>query len=404
MAEQIDIKAKELLSESKSILLVDWPNVNLPYALLKAGFIVFSYSPDKYSEAKLLTQKPNNTDGLSIFPVADDSKEAYISFEKLDSSPGDVDIVHIYRPEAELPGIVEKHVLPLNAKAIWLYPPQASELARGLAAQHCVDLVQGVNIISLAAETHTDQANNLENDNGPTLGNGKICYVEIPADDIEKSAAFYGEVFGWNIRKRKDGRLAFDDGINEVSGTWVTGRKKHSEAGFILSIMVDSVAETVKKITDHNCHIVKQMPISDHERIAWFNDPAGNLLGLYQHPGGGNGKICYVEIPSDDIQKSANFYEAVFGWPIRGDNHGNAAFDDGVGVVSGMWTNQYKPSTKPGLLVYVMMDSVEETIDAVVANGGKIVQPIGMDAPEITARFSDPFGNVFGLYQEPSEA
>jgi hypothetical protein len=39
-------------------------------------------------------------------------------------------------------------------------------------------------------------------------------------------------------------------------------------------------------------------------------------------------------------------------------------------------------------------------IDAVVANGGTIVQPIGGDAPEITARFADPAGNVLGLYQE----
>ena len=96
----------------------------------------------------------------------------------------------------------------------------------------------------------------MENENGPTLGNGKICYVEIPADDIAQSAAFYSEIFGWKTRKRGDGRLAFDDGINEVSGAWVTGRKKHSEAGFILSIMVDSVAETMKKITDHGCPVV----------------------------------------------------------------------------------------------------------------------------------------------------
>jgi predicted enzyme related to lactoylglutathione lyase len=37
----------------------------------------------------------------------------------------------------------------------------------------------------------------------------------------------------------------------------------------------------------------------------------------------------------------------------------------------------------------------------VEANGGEIVQPIGADAPEITARFRDPAGNVVGLYQEP---
>ena len=58
----------------------------------------------------------------------------------------------------------------------------------------------------------------------PTLANGKICYIEIPALDIERSAAFYGAVFGWNIRKRTDGTMSFDDGVGEVSGSWVTGR------------------------------------------------------------------------------------------------------------------------------------------------------------------------------------
>jgi len=49
-----------------------------------------------------------------------------------------------------------------------------------------------------------------------------------------------------------------------------------------------------------------------------------------------------------------------------------------------------------------MVDSVEKTIESVKANGGGIVQPIGGDAPEITARFRDPGGNIVGLYQEPN--
>ena len=48
-----------------------------------------------------------------------------------------------------------------------------------------------------------------------------------------------------------------------------------------------------------------------------------------------------------------------------------------------------------------MVDSVAETVKTVVSNGGEIVQPIGADSPEITARFRDPGGNVIGLYQEP---
>ena len=45
----------------------------------------------------------------------------------------------------------------------------------------------------------------------PTPANGKICYVEIPAIDIARSAEFYKAVFGWNIRQRGDGNTAFDD-------------------------------------------------------------------------------------------------------------------------------------------------------------------------------------------------
>ena len=116
----------------------------------------------------------------------------------------------------------------------------------------------------------------------------------------------------------------------------------------------------------------------------------------------GNGKICYIEIPAIDIDESASFYRDVFGWQTRRRGDGSLAFDDGVGEVSGTWRIGRPPSTQPGLLIYIMVDSVTATIVAVIAHGGKIVQPIGQDAPEITARFSDPAGNVLGLYQQPA--
>jgi predicted enzyme related to lactoylglutathione lyase len=117
-----------------------------------------------------------------------------------------------------------------------------------------------------------------------------------------------------------------------------------------------------------------------------------------------NGKICYVEMPALDIRRSADFYQKVFGWRIRQRGDGHTAFDDTTGDVSGAWVRGRPPAGQPGLLLYVMVDSVAATIDAVIANGGEIVQPIGADAPEITARFRDPAGNVIGLYQEPSRS
>jgi predicted enzyme related to lactoylglutathione lyase len=122
-----------------------------------------------------------------------------------------------------------------------------------------------------------------------------------------------------------------------------------------------------------------------------------------KRPTTGNGKVCYIEMPAADVKTSASFYQSVFGWKIRTRGDGAVAFDDGVGEVSGAWVLGRQPSTQVGLLIYIMVDSVAETIDQVMANGGRIVQTIGADAPEITARFSDPAGNVLGLYQEPSK-
>ena len=113
-----------------------------------------------------------------------------------------------------------------------------------------------------------------------------------------------------------------------------------------------------------------------------------------------NGKICYIEMPATDIARSSAFYEQVFGWKIRTRGNGSVAFDDAVGEVSGSFVRGRPPSSgTPGMLVYIMVDDAAATVDAIVAAGGTIVQPIGADAPEITARFGDPAGNVIGIYQ-----
>ena len=116
------------------------------------------------------------------------------------------------------------------------------------------------------------------------------------------------------------------------------------------------------------------------------------------------GKICYIEISAIDISQSAQFYQQAFGWHIRQRNDGSTAFDDTTGEVSGTWVVGRKPSSEPGLLLYIMVDNVAATVDAVIAHGGELVQPVGVDAPEVTARFRDPAGNVIGLYQEPGRS
>ncbi len=124
----------------------------------------------------------------------------------------------------------------------------------------------------------------------PTTGHGKICYLELPALDVGTSAAFYQAVFGWDVRTREDGSTAFDDGVGQVSGTWMTARKAWTQDpltnGPMIHIMVDDAAATVELIRANGGEIVRG--IGDYvqeETVAIFRDPAGNVLGIYQERG-----------------------------------------------------------------------------------------------------------------------
>ena len=116
-----------------------------------------------------------------------------------------------------------------------------------------------------------------------------------------------------------------------------------------------------------------------------------------------NGKICYVEIPTDDVERSARFYAEVFGWTIRSRGDGQRAFDDTTGAVSGSWVLGRPPLREPGMLTYIMVDSIESTLGKVTAAGGALVTPPTAlrSAGEAFATVADPSGNVVGLYQQP---
>lgn len=112
-----------------------------------------------------------------------------------------------------------------------------------------------------------------------------------------------------------------------------------------------------------------------------------------------HGKICHLELPAADPEAAAAFYERVFGWKVRRDGRA-LVFDDPTAEVSGHWVSHRAPA-EPGLLFYVWVDDAAAVLERIIAEGSDLVQPIGGDPGEITARFRDPGGNVVGLYQEP---
>ena len=118
----------------------------------------------------------------------------------------------------------------------------------------------------------------------PTLATGKICYLEIPAVDVERSSRFYRDAFGWELRTRGDGAIAFDDAVKEVSGSWVTGRPPSAEPGIMVHIMVADFEAALAAVRDAGGEVLNE-DAAPGERVGHVRDPAGNVIGIYQQPG-----------------------------------------------------------------------------------------------------------------------
>ncbi len=138
------------LEAATNILLVDWPNTGVPRALVRAGFTVYSYSPERYALAEIADDEPRDVEEQNVFAPESDDVQGWLVFRPFEGRPDSVDLVAVYRPPEEVQSIIEQHVLPLCATALWLQPPVTSGDGRQFAAENGLDFVEGVDIAETA--------------------------------------------------------------------------------------------------------------------------------------------------------------------------------------------------------------------------------------------------------------
>jgi uncharacterized protein len=118
--------------------------------------------------------------------------------------------------------------------------------------------------------------------------------------------------------------------------------------------------------------------------------------------------VTHFEIYAEDPPSLAEFYRRLFGWRIerppgidyyRVDTGGAA----GSGLAGGL---TYRPIPQPRSWVhYVSVESVQETIERVLALGGQVLRE--RSAVPKTAWYAvleDPEGNVFAVWQPDPNA
>ncbi|HEY9219188.1 MAG TPA: VOC family protein [Phenylobacterium sp.] len=113
---------------------------------------------------------------------------------------------------------------------------------------------------------------------------GKLSYMQIPADDVEVSAAFYAATFGWSLGGSPAHR-SFADASGELIGAFITGRAISREAGILPYVYVDGLNAALERVVSNGGEIVAPASSEGDLRVATARDPAGNLIGLWQAGG-----------------------------------------------------------------------------------------------------------------------
>ncbi|WP_266159421.1 VOC family protein [Dyella silvatica] len=111
---------------------------------------------------------------------------------------------------------------------------------------------------------------------------GRLAYLQIPALDVNVSAAFYQANFHWQIRGQGTEHLGFSDASGDTIGAWVTGRAISASPGVLAYIYVHGIDAALAQITASGGDIVTEPYAEGDLWVARFRDPAGNVLGIWQ--------------------------------------------------------------------------------------------------------------------------
>jgi predicted enzyme related to lactoylglutathione lyase len=114
------------------------------------------------------------------------------------------------------------------------------------------------------------------------------------------------------------------------------------------------------------------------------------------------GRIIHFEIPTDNAQKSMEFYKNIFGWTFQ--NWGDSDYwladtgkKDDPGINGAITKRQ---ENIQNVVNTILVSDIEETIPAISNNGGIVLTPV-MDIPKVGKflYFKDPDGNIMGALQ-----
>lgn len=239
---------------------------------------------------------------------------------------------------------------------------------------------------------------------------GVPCWVDVTSTDLDRSLAFYTELFGWEAQTAPQ---------PEAGGyTMFTLHGKHVAAAsppppsgpqasyWTTYLASGDVDATTAKIRDAGGTAVDPFDVFDAGRMTVAQDPTGAVFGVWQageHVGAQlanePGTLIWNQCQTADPARAAEFYSAVFGYELEELPMAGEAFHllrvGGRGIAAVRAPIAAMGSEPHWSTVFAVADTDETAARGEELGGTVPLRPL--DLPEIgrIAVLRDPVGAVF---------
>jgi predicted enzyme related to lactoylglutathione lyase len=125
---------------------------------------------------------------------------------------------------------------------------------------------------------------------------GRVVHFEVPFDDGDRARGFYKDVFGWQVMEMPEMSYTLvmtgpsgDQGPTEagfINGGMLS-RETSGAGGPVIVVDVDSIDATLERISGlGGSTVAGKAPVGDMGFAAYFKDPEGNVVGLWENAAG----------------------------------------------------------------------------------------------------------------------
>lgn len=243
------------------------------------------------------------------------------------------------------------------------------------------------------------------------MGN-PVVHFEVNGPDGQVLAAFYSQLFGWHVQEVPGAGYWV---IDTHAGSGINGGIGQTRDGgafgtfYVESDQPEALMEEAEKAGAKVIIPITETPMVTYGLVA---DPDGFVVGIVKAeeeggPGvspGDNPPVDWFEVLGADAERTQRFYREAFGWKTEeGDFPGYRLVEhehdeEGRDVTIGGGIGSGDGST--WVTVYARVPDVEASLRKAEELGGKRVYGPNEPTPDMKAgAFSDPAGNVFGVYQ-----